>query len=227
MARLVVQDYERVVMHQSGAAAVVRGPGRPRYRRFRTALVVVDLRPALLKVAGQEVLTGDGVGVRASVVVRYAVTDPLRWVLAGDRAKAAVELLYLAAQLAVRDFVSGLSAEELLHARASAGEVLVLPVREAAERVGADVEAVDLRDLSFPGDLRRTFAQVAVARQEAAASLERARGEVATLRSLANAARAIEGNPALRELRALLAVERTGGTVVLTARAADGQLPPV
>jgi regulator of protease activity HflC (stomatin/prohibitin superfamily) len=227
MAGVVVQEYQRVVLHSSGAAAVVLGPGRHRYRRFRTAFVLVDLRPALLKVAGQEVLTADGVGVRASVVVRYAVTDPVRWVLAGDRDSAAVELLYLAAQLAVRDLVSGLTAEKLLQARSSAGEVLGLRVQEAAERVGAGVEAVDLRDLSFPGELRRTFAQVAVARQEAAASLERARGEVATLRSLANAARVIEGNPALRELRSLLAVERTGGTVVLTTGAAATPVLPI
>lgn len=217
MARLVVQDFERAVLHRSGAPGVVLGPGRHRYRRTRTALAVVDIRPALLKVAGQEVLTGDGVGVRASVVVRYAVTDPLRWVLAGDSRTSAAEWLYLAAQLAVRSLVSGVSAEELLHSRSVAGESLQPQVELAAERVGAVVESVDLRDLSFPGDLRRTFALVAIARQEAAASLERARGEVATLRSLANAARMIEANPALRELRSLLAVERGGGTVVLTA----------
>jgi len=225
MARVVVQEFERAVLHRSGAPAELLGAGRHRYWRRRSALAVVDLRPALLKVAGQEVLTGDGVGVRASVVVRYAVTDPLRWVLSGDTHTAAVEWLYLAAQLAVRDLVSGLTAEELLATRSSAGDVLVLRVREAAERVGAVVEAVDLRDLSFPGDLRRTFAQVAVARQEAAASLERSRGEVAALRSLANAARMIQGNPALRELRSILAVERTGGTVVLTVAGDEG--PPV
>jgi regulator of protease activity HflC (stomatin/prohibitin superfamily) len=156
MARALVQEFERAVVHRSGAPGVVFGPGRHRYRRFRTALVLVDLRPALLKVAGQEVLTADGVGVRASVVVRYSVTDPLRWVLAGDAKTGGAEWLYLAAQLAVRDFVSGLSVEDLLHARSVAGETLLLPVRETAERVGAVVEAVDLRDLSFPGDLKRT-----------------------------------------------------------------------
>ncbi len=36
------------------------------------------------------------------------------------------------------------------------------------------------------------------------------------------AERVIEGNPALRELRSLLAVERTGGTVVLTVAGAEG-----
>lgn len=222
MARVVVQEFERAVVHRSGIPAKVLGAGRHRYRRRLTALSVVDLRPALLKVAGQEVLTADGVGVRASVVVRYAVTDPLRWVLAGDTHAAGAEWLYLAAQLAVRDLVSGLSAEELLATRSSAGEILAQRVRAEAERVGAAVETVDLRDLSFPGDLRRTFAQVTVARQEAAASLERARGEVATLRSLANAARMIQGNPGLRELRSVLAVERTKGTVVLTIASAEG-----
>ncbi|HEY8719073.1 slipin family protein [Pengzhenrongella sp.] len=221
MARVVVQEYERAVLHSLGAPARVLGPGRHRFWRRRTAFALVDLRPSLLKVAGQEVLTADGVGVRASVVVRYAVTDPLRWVLSGDGEASGVEWLYLAAQLAARDLVGGSSAEELLATRSAAGEFLAPRVRIEAERVGAEIEAVDLRDLSFPGDLRRTFASVAVARQEAVASLERARGETATLRSLANAARVLEGNPALRELRSLLAVERTGGTVVLTVAGAD------
>ena len=49
---------------------------------------------------------------------------------------------------------------------------------------------------------------------------------MATLRLLANAARTLEGNPALRELRSLLAVERTGGTVVLTVAGSVGASGP-
>ena len=222
MARVVVQEFQRAVLHRPGRPVRVLGQGRHYYWRRRSALTLVDLRPALLKVAGQEVLTLDGVGVRASVVIGYAVTDPLRWVLAGDAETSADQWLYLAAQLAVRDLVGGLSAQELLTTRSSAGEVLAPSVLQAAERVGAVVERVELRDLSFPGDLRRTFAAAAVARQEAVAALERARGEMATLRLLANAARALDGNPALRELRSLLAVERTGGTVVLTVAGSAG-----
>ncbi len=217
MARVTVQQFQRAVLHHSGAAAVVLAPGRHWYRKRRSTLAVVDLRPAMLKVAGQEVLTADGVGVRATVVVRFAVTDPLRWVLSGDGPGAGNERLYLAAQLAVRDAIAQRTAEELLATRAEASQQLVETIRDTGAGVGATVEAADLRDLSFPGELRRVFAQSAIARQEAAASLERARGETATLRSLANAARTIEGNPALRELRALLAVERTGGTLVLSS----------
>ena len=177
----------------------------------------------LVVVAGQEVLSADGVGVRAAVVVRFAVTDPMRWVMAADSPAAGAERLYLAAQLAVRDLVAGLPAEDLLGPRRAASDDLTFIVREAAVELGASVERVDLRDLSFPGELRRVFAQVAIARQEATASLERARGETATLRSLANAARMLDGNASLRELRTLLAVERTGGTVVLAPGGSDPQ----
>lgn len=217
MSRVTVQEFQRAVLHQSGAPAVVLAPGRHRYRGRRSTLAIVDLRPALLKVAGQEVLTADGVGVRATVVVRFVVTDPLRWVLAGDDSGTGTDRLYLAAQLAVRDVLARRTAEELLATRAEASQQLIATVREAGTEVGATVESADLRDLSFPGELRRVFAQTAIARQEAAAALERARGETATLRSLANAARTIEGNPALRELRAVLAVERSGGTIVLSS----------
>lgn len=223
MARITVQEFQRGVLHQSGAAPVVLGPGRHRYRGLRSTLALVDLRPTLLRVTGQEVLTSDGVGVRAAVVVRYAVTDALRWVLSGDDVTAGADRLHLSAQLAIRDVVATRSAEDLLTARAEVGASLAERVRAEAADVGAEVQAVELRDLSFPGELRRSFAQVALARQEAAASLERARGETATLRSLANAARTLDGNPTLRELRALLAVERTGGTLVLTS--ADAATP--
>jgi hypothetical protein len=48
--------------------------------------------------------------------------------------------------------------------------------------------------------------------------LERARGETAALRNLANAARMLEGNPALQNLRllqSLNAVQNSGNTLIL------------
>ena len=56
------------------------------------------------------------------------------------------------------------------------------------------------------------------AKQEGQAALERARGESASLRNLANAARVLEGNPALMNLRlmqALSAAQNAGSTLVL------------
>lgn len=46
MAWVTVQDFQRGVLHESGRAPVVLGAGRRWYRKRRSALTVVDLRPA-------------------------------------------------------------------------------------------------------------------------------------------------------------------------------------
>ncbi len=70
--------------------------------------------------------------------------------------------------------------------------------------------------LTLPGDLKRIFAQVVKARQEGLAALERARGETAALRNLANAAQMVQRNPQLLQLRLLqVAGQQTGTTLVI------------
>jgi regulator of protease activity HflC (stomatin/prohibitin superfamily) len=71
----------------------------------------------------------------------------------------------------------------------------------------------------FPGDLKKTFAEVVRAQKQGQAALEQARGETAALRNLANAARMLEKNPALLQLRTLHTISGLAGqggvTVVL------------
>lgn len=68
----------------------------------------------------------------------------------------------------------------------------------------------------FPGNLKQMFAQVVKARKEGQAALEKARGETAALRNLANAAKMIESHPNLLNLRLLQSVgESSGNTLVL------------
>src|SRR5258708_22735068 len=70
----------------------------------------------------------------------------------------------------------------------------------------------------LPAELKRAFGDVLKAKQEGQAALERARGESASLRNLANAARVLEGNPALMNLRlmqSLTAAQNAGNTLVL------------
>lgn len=213
--RVVVQEYERVVLFRAGVPGRVLGPGRHRVRRRGSSQRRIDVRDALLKVAGQEVLTADGVGIKLSVVVRYRVEDPRAWIAAAAEDETGAARLYLAAQLSVRDAVGALAAVDVPAGRAQVAQVVEDAVRAVAGDVGAVVLQVAVRDVTLPGDLKRVFAQVAAARQEALAALERARGETATLRSLANAAKLLDGNPGLAQLRAITAVERGGGTVVL------------
>ena len=85
-------------------------------------------------------------------------------------------------------------------------------------KIGINVLAVEVKDVMLPADLKRAFADVLKAKQEGQAALERARGESAALRNLANAARVLEGNPALMNLRlmqSLSAAQNAGNTLVV------------
>ncbi|WP_460433406.1 SPFH domain-containing protein, partial [Angustibacter speluncae] len=80
---------------------------------------------------------------------------------------------------------------------------------------GLAVEDVALRDVVVPGEVRRAVLAVATARQEGVAALERARGETAALRALANGARVLAEHPELARLRLAQAAGEAGGTVVV------------
>jgi len=188
-------------------------PGRHRRRRWRRRLVRVQVRPRLLVVPSQEVLTSDGLSVKVSLTVAVHSADPRRWHEAVEDADG---FLYAALQIALREVVAGQSLDGLLAARGSLGEDVRNRVLEVAEAVGIAIDSLALRDVMVPAELRRAAAEVATARAQGQAVLERARSEVAATRALANAARMIAEQPALLQLRTLQAVEAGGATVVLT-----------
>ena len=66
-----------------------------------------------------------------------------------------------------------------------------------------------------PSELKRAFAGIVAARREGEAALERARGETAALRSLANAGRMIEDNPGLLQLRILQQLGGSSGNTIM------------
>jgi regulator of protease activity HflC (stomatin/prohibitin superfamily) len=76
----------------------------------------------------------------------------------------------------------------------------------------------------FPGEMKKAFAQVVKAQKDGQAALEKARGETAALRSLANAARMMDDNPYLLQLRALQAFADSGGNTLVLGMP-NGSIP--
>lgn len=95
--------------------------------------------------------------------------------------------------------------------------------RVAAAISGAAVTKVLLTAINLPPETRKMFTDVERAKMEAQGALERARGEQAALRVLANAARLVSDNPALANLRLLQAIENSKGstTIILGDAAAS------
>ena len=211
---IVVQGFAGL-LYQHGKFAELFTAGRHIRWGRGFSLTQVDLRKASLLVAGQEVLTADNVGLKLSLAVTYQVTDPAR---AAHETQHWQSDLYNGAQLALRAVVSGVAVEVLLNQRLELGAQLLARVQQDSAKIGINLLAVEVKDVMFPAELKRAFADVLKAKQEGQAALERARGESASLRNLANAARVLEGNPALMNLRlmqSLSAAQSAGNTLVL------------
>ena len=218
--KIVVQEWERVLLYRDGRFEEVLEAGRHRRSRRRRSVVRVLIRPRLLVVPSQEVLTADGLSVKVSLTAAVRTSDPRRWHEAVEHSDGFV---YAALQIGLREAVGARTLDELLAARGSLPDDVLASVGAAAEAVGVVVDSLAVRDVMVPAELRRAAADVAVARAQGQAALERARSEVAATRALANAARMVAEQPALLQLRTLQAVEAGGATVVLTTGSATAE----
>jgi regulator of protease activity HflC (stomatin/prohibitin superfamily) len=217
---VTIHDYERGLRFSRGRLAGLVDPGMHITFGPLSEVRPLDVRPSMLPIEGQEVLTADGVAARISLVARYEVGDP---VAALTRDTAWSRTLYLLLQLALRDAVTRRTLDETLAARRELGP----EIREAAAgrlaELGVELLDVEVRDVMLPGELKRSYAAVLVARKEGEASLERARAETAALRSLANAGRTVSDNPGLLQLRILQEIGGSSGNTVVFG-APDGGL---
>jgi regulator of protease activity HflC (stomatin/prohibitin superfamily) len=196
---IVLDGFAGLLYHEGKLSETFAAGRHVRWgKHYRLALV--DVRKTLLQVAGQEVLSADNVGVKLSIVLTTQVVDAAKSAQAADNHAAHI---YSATQTAVRTAVAGVTMDALLTQRVSIGAQLRELIASQAEAVGVQLHAVDVRDVMLPGDLRKAFSEVLKAKQEGHAALERARGESASLRNLANAARLMENQPALATLRFL------------------------
>jgi regulator of protease activity HflC (stomatin/prohibitin superfamily) len=215
MAYVTVMEWQRVLLFVDGRLDRVLEPGRHRYRAKRSELVTVEMRPRLLDVTGQEVITQDGISVRVSVVATWVIADP---VVFATGAESSPRVLYAAVQEAIRDSVSTATLEDLLSDRSRLSSGLTEALTERAAALGVTVTEAHARDLMLPGELRRAAQETLLAREHGRAELERARGEAAALRSLANTARLLEEHPALLHLRTLQVAAGPGTRIVLDPR---------
>jgi regulator of protease activity HflC (stomatin/prohibitin superfamily) len=211
--RIVVFEYERGILYVNGVLRRVLGPGAHWYVASRSSVTKLDLRPRFASLSGQEVLSADNVGLKLSLVAQYRIADPIKAAHASTSYEAA---LYLELQLALRELVGAITIDELLAQRSELRERLLERSASAITVLGLELLSVGIKDIMFPGELKRIFAQVVKAQKEGQAALERARGESAALRNLANAAKLLEQNPALMQLRLLQSVgSSSGNTLVL------------
>jgi regulator of protease activity HflC (stomatin/prohibitin superfamily) len=167
--------------YEDGVLTRVLEPGRyvrPRYidlkvwRRKRVEVFLVDVRERELTIKGQEILTGDKVAIRVSIVVQFRVTDPARAI---HSVESFEERLYSDVQLAARRSLATMTLEEILTNRNRLSDDILQDVKEAAGGYGVTILRADVKDLVFPGNLQEIMNRVLAAERMSQAQLVEAR----------------------------------------------------
>jgi len=221
--RVTVYEYQKGLKYTKGRYAATLNAGQYWILSTFSSVVPVDIRPQFVTIQGQDVLSADGVTLKVSLAAEFQVADPN---VAVNKNADFKNSLYLTLQMAVREIVGKEKIDTLIENRAGFSSKLTELTSGKATEYGLKLISADIKDIMFPGEMKKAFAQVVKAQKDGQAALERARGETAALRSLANAARMMDDNPNLLQLRALQAFAESGGNTLVLGLP-NGSLPLV
>lgn len=200
----------------------------------RTQATRVSLLPQPLGERMLEVISKDSFAFRLTLAPLATVTNARTFHEARprqpevpDRRLAAMmathapayDLLHPVLAAAALQAVAQRTLEEFLADPAGAVDGVASEV--AAVLPGTRLDAIKVTAITLPPETRKMFTEAERARREGLASLERARGEQASLRALANAARNLANNPDLARLRTLQVMESARGAKTFVL----GELP--
>jgi regulator of protease activity HflC (stomatin/prohibitin superfamily) len=210
--RVTVYEYQKGLKYTKGRYAATLNAGQYWIVPTFSSVIPVDIRPQFVTIQGQDVLSADGVTLKVSLAAEYQVDDPN---VAVNKNANVQNSLYLTLQMAVREIVGKEKIDTFIENRAGFSSKLTELTSGKATEYGLKLISADIKDIMFPGEMKKAFAQVVKAQKEGQAALEKARGETAALRSLANAARMMDDNPNLLQLRALQAFADSGGNTLV------------
>jgi regulator of protease activity HflC (stomatin/prohibitin superfamily) len=195
------------VLFEDGNYVETLPPGKYAFWKnvAKTALAPVDLRETMLDIGGQEIMTADKVTLRLNAVVAYRVADAHKALSVTDDARQA---LYREAQLALRAVIGQRELDRFLADKDALANELEAIVRQRVAGLGLEVISLGIRDVILPGDMKELMNKVTEAKKAAEANLIVRREETAAMRSQANTAKLLEGNPTLMRLRELEVLER-------------------
>ena len=198
-----VKQYERGVKFTLGRFSKLAQPGWRLVIPVFQKMVKVDIRVKAVDVPDQEAITEDNVSVTINAVIYYKVSDAAKAILEVENFYYAISQL---AQTTMRNAVGEVDLDTLLKNREQIAVTIQKIVDAATDPWGIKVEAVELKDVVLPPDLKRTMAKVAEAERERRAVIIKAEGEVQASDNLAKAAKTLSESSGALHLRTLQSV---------------------
>ena len=218
-----VEHYEKAVLFIDGKYTQILPTGIYNWWKNNITIVVgkADSRMQQIEINGQEILTKDKAALRINGHAQYKVVDIEKALLQN---KEYERQLYVAFQLALREYVGRLGFDELLEKKDTIVPFILEAVKNNADDLGVAVNGFGIRDIILPGDVKDIMNKVLVAEKNAQANSIMRREETASTRSLLNTAKLMEDNTMLWKLKEMEYVEKIADKISNISVSGNGVL---
>lgn len=196
----VVKEYDRGVIFFLGKCTGVRGPGLIILVPILEQMTKVTLRTITMNIPSQKIITKDNVSIDIAAVAYYHIVDPKKSVVAIENVYDAVNQI---SQTTVRNIVGRFSLDQLLSQTGDINVQIKDVIDAHTEPWGAQVTAVEIKDIFLPENMQRAMAREAEAERERRAKIVAAQGEFEAAVKLGEAADIIASHPVALQLRTL------------------------
>jgi regulator of protease activity HflC (stomatin/prohibitin superfamily) len=196
----VVKEYERGVIFFLGKATGVRGPGLIFVIPIFEKMVKVQLRTVTMNIPSQKIITKDNVSIDIAAVAYYKIVDPMKSVVSIENVYDAVNQI---SQTTVRNIVGQFMLDQVLSQTSQINEQIKNVIDAHTEPWGAEVTAVEIKDIALPENMQRAMAKEAEAERERRAKIVAAEGEMQAAQKLGEAADVMAAHPVALQLRTL------------------------
>jgi len=196
----VVKQYERAVIFLLGKYTGMRGPGLIYVIPIFENMSRVNLRTVTMDIPSQKIITKDNVSIDIAAVAYYHIVEASKSVISIENVYQAVNQI---SQTTVRNVVGQFQLDQLLSQTAQINEQIKNVIDTHTEPWGAQVTAVEIKDIVLPDNMQRAMAKEAEAERERRAKIVAAEGEFQASVKLGEAADIISRHPVALQLRTL------------------------
>jgi len=196
----VIKQYERAVVFLLGKYTGMRGPGLIFIIPIFENMSRVNLRTVTMDIPSQKIITKDNVSIDIAAVAYYHIVDASKAVIAIENVYQAVNQI---SQTTVRNVVGQFQLDQLLSQTSQINEQIKNVIDTHTEPWGAQVTAVEIKDIVLPDNMQRAMAKEAEAERERRAKIVAAEGEFQAAVKLGEAADIISKHPVALQLRTL------------------------
>jgi regulator of protease activity HflC (stomatin/prohibitin superfamily) len=153
-----------------------------------------------MNIPSQKIITKDNVSIDIAAVAYYHIVDSQKSVVAIENVYNAVNQI---SQTTVRNVVGRFSLDQLLSQTGDINIQIKDVIDSHTEPWGAQVTAVEIKDIILPDNMQRAMAKEAEAERERRAKIVAAQGEFQAAEKLGQAADLIAAHPVALQLRTL------------------------